>query len=93
MFLPSFLLVIATLLFWRIIRTKSGVQAVSRRINASVVGILLAALYDPVFTSGIRGPVDFAIAVTAFTMLVYFKLTPWIVVLVTTILGAIAYAI
>lgn len=58
-----------------------------------MVGILLAALYDPVFTSEIRDPVDFAIAVIAFTMLVYFKLTPWIVVLVTTILGAIAYAI
>ncbi|WP_410477407.1 hypothetical protein [Planococcus sp. ANT_H30] len=58
-----------------------------------MLGILLAALYDPVFTSEIRDPVDFAIAVIAFTMLVYFKLTPWIVVLVTTILGAIAYAI
>lgn len=93
MFLPSFLLVIGTLPFWSIIRTKSGVQAALKGINASVVGILLAALYDPVFTSGIRGPVDFAIAVTAFTMLVYFKLAPWIVVLVTAILGAIVYAI
>lgn len=54
---------------------------------------MLAALYDPVFTSGIRGPADFAIAITAFAMLVYFKLAPWIVVLVTAILGAMAYAI
>ncbi|ETP68326.1 ChrA protein [Planococcus glaciei] len=92
MFLPSFLLVIGTLPFWSIIRTKSGVQAALKGVNAGVVGILLAALYDPVFTSGIRGPLDFAIAIIAFAMLVYFKLAPWIVVLVTAILGAGAYA-
>lgn len=93
MFLPSFLLVIGTLPFWSVIRTKSGVQAALKGVNAAVVGILLAALYDPVFTSAIRGPVDFAIALVAFAMLVYFKLAPWIVVLVTAILGAVAYAI
>jgi chromate transporter len=92
MFLPSFLLVIGTLPFWSIIRTKSGVQAALKGVNAGVVGILLAALYEPVFTSGIRGPADFAIAITAFAMLVYFKLAPWIVVLITAILGAGAYA-
>ncbi|MBZ5202427.1 chromate efflux transporter [Planomicrobium chinense] len=92
MFLPSFLLVIGTLPFWSIIRTKSGVQAALKGVNAGVVGILLAALYDPVFTSGIRGPLDFAIAIIAFAMLVYFKLAPWIVVLITAILGAGAYA-
>ncbi|MBB5181060.1 chromate transporter [Planomicrobium koreense] len=92
MFLPSFLLVIGTLPFWSVIRTKSGVQAALKGVNAGVVGILLAALYDPVFTSGIRGPVDFAIAITAFAMLVYFKLAPWVVVLVTAILGAMSYA-
>lgn len=93
MFLPSFLLVIGTLPFWSAIRTKSGVQAALKGVNASVVGILLAALYDPVFTAGIRGPVDFAIAITAFAMLVYFKLAPWIVVLLTAILGAASYAL
>ncbi|MDN3450777.1 chromate efflux transporter [Planococcus sp. APC 3906] len=92
MFLPSFLLVLGTLPFWSVIRTKSGVQAALKGVNAGVVGILLAALYDPVFTSGIRGPVDFAIAITAFAMLVYFKLAPWVVVLVTAILGAMSYA-
>lgn len=93
MFLPSFLLVIGTLPFWSVIRTKPGVQAALKGVNAAVVGILLAALYDPVFTSAIRGPVDFAIALAAFAMLVYFKLAPWIVVLVTAVLGAVAYAI
>jgi chromate transporter len=93
MFLPSFLLVIGTLPFWSIIRTKSSVQAALKGVNAAVVGILLAALYDPVFTSAIRGPADFAIAVCAFAMLVYFKLAPWIVVLITALLGAGAYAV
>lgn len=93
MFLPSFLLVIGTLPFWSAIRTKSGVQAALKGVNAAVVGILLAALYDPVFTSAIRGPVDFVIALAAFLMLVYLKLAPWIVVLVTAVLGAVAYAI
>lgn len=93
MFLPSFLLIIGTLPFWSIIRTKSSVQAALKGVNAAVVGILLAALYDPVFTSAIRGPADFAIAVCAFAMLVYFKLAPWIVVLITALLGAGAHAI
>ncbi|TAA70592.1 chromate efflux transporter [Planococcus salinarum] len=92
MFLPSFLLVIGTLPFWSIIRTKSGVQAALKGVNAAVVGILLAALYDPVFVSAINGPADFAVAVIAFAMLVYFKLAPWIVVLITAILGAAMYA-
>ncbi len=92
MFLPSFLLVIGTLPFWSIIRTKSGVQAALKGINAAVVGILLAALYNPVFISAIEGPADFAVAVIAFAMLVYFKLAPWIVVLITAILGAAMYA-
>ena len=53
MFLPSFLLVIGTLPFWSAIRSKSGIQAALKGVNAAVVGILLAALYDPVFTSSI----------------------------------------
>ena len=92
MFLPSFLLVIGTLPFWSVIRTKSGVQAALKGVNAAVVGILLAALYDPVFTSAIKVPADFAVAVIAFAMLVYFKLAPWIVVLITAFLGAAMYA-
>ena len=92
MFLPSFLLVIGTLPFWSIIRTKSGVQAALKGVNAAVVGVLLAALYDPVFTSAINEPIDFAVAIIAFAMLVYFKLAPWIVVGITAILGAAIYA-
>ncbi|MDN4608540.1 chromate efflux transporter [Sporosarcina highlanderae] len=91
MFLPSFLLVIGTLPFWSAIRSKIGIQAALKGVNAGVVGILLAALYDPVFTSSIIQPIDFAIAVIAFGLLQYYKVAPWLVVLVTAILGALSH--
>ncbi|TWT24266.1 chromate efflux transporter [Planomicrobium sp. CPCC 101110] len=91
MFLPSFLLVIGILPFWNTVRSKPGVQAALKGVNAGVVGILLAALYDPVFVSAIRVPADFVIAILSFAMLVYFKLAPWKVVLAAAVLGAIAY--
>ncbi|WP_339254076.1 chromate efflux transporter [Sporosarcina sp. FSL W8-0480] len=93
MFLPSFLLVIGTLPFWSAIRSKKGIQAALKGVNAGVVGILLAALYNPVFTSAIYHPTDFAIALIAFGLLQYYKLSPWIVVLVTAILGALSHMI
>lgn len=49
-------------------------------INAAVVGILLAAWYDPLWTTAILAPLDFALAVTLFVMLVFWKLPPWLVV-------------
>ncbi|MCG3088698.1 chromate efflux transporter [Sporosarcina cyprini] len=93
MFLPSFLLVIGALPFWSAVRSKPGIQAALKGVNAAVVGILLAALYNPVFTSSIHKPVDFAIALIAFALLVHYKLSPWIVVIVTTILGAGAFSL
>ncbi|MET0785638.1 MAG: chromate efflux transporter [Paenisporosarcina sp.] len=93
MFLPSFLLVIGTLPFWAIIRTKPRIQAALKGMNAAVVGILLAALYDPVFTSAVHDPVDFVIVLISFTLLVFYKLSPWIVVIITAILGALSFAI
>ena len=55
-------------------------QAAFRGVNAAVVGLLLAALYDPVWTTGINGPQDFAIAVAAFLLLFMWSVTPWLVV-------------
>ncbi|TWT11142.1 chromate efflux transporter [Planomicrobium sp. CPCC 101079] len=92
MFLPSFLLVIGILPFWNTVRSKPGVQAALKGVNAGVVGILLAALYDPVFVSAIQVPADFVIAILSFALLVYFKWAPWKVVLVAAVLGAAAYA-
>jgi len=93
MFLPSFLLVMGTLPFWTIIRTKPKVQAALKGINAAVVGILLAALYDPVFTSAVHDSIDFVIVLISFTLLVFYKLSPWIVVIITAILGALSFAL
>ncbi|MCG7345611.1 chromate efflux transporter [Sporosarcina sp. ACRSL] len=91
MFLPSFLLVIGTLPFWSAIRSKPGIQAALKGVNAGVVGILLAALYDPVFTSSIGHPIDFGIALIAFGLLHFYKMAPWLVVLITAAFGALSY--
>jgi len=87
-FLPSFLLVIGALPFWDVLRRRPQAQAALRGINAAVVGLLLAALYDPVWTSGIRAPADFALAAAALLLLAFWKLPPWLVVIVTAVAGA-----
>ncbi len=87
MFFPSFLLVLGTLPFWNGLRRRPAFQAALMGINAAVVGILLAALYDPVWTSAIKGPADFALALGAFTLLVYWKVAPWLVVAAAAVGG------
>ena len=80
-FLPGFLLVAGALPLWRSIgHTPVAARAVAG-INAAVVGLLAAALYDPVWTSAVRGPLDVAIAAIAFTLLVAWRASPLIVVL------------
>ncbi|HEX3862676.1 MAG TPA: chromate efflux transporter [Stellaceae bacterium] len=88
-FLPSFLLLIAALPFWDALRRRPTVQSALRGINAAVVGVLLGALYNPVWTSAILGPVDFALAVVAFLLLAAWAVPPWLVV----IAGAVATSI
>ncbi|MFD1776961.1 chromate transporter [Paenibacillus rhizophilus] len=80
-FLPAFLLVVGALPFWNGIRNSPKIQGVLVGVNAAVVGILLAALYDPLWTTAILEPMDFALAVILFIMLVFWKLPPWTVVL------------
>ncbi len=80
-FLPSFLLLAGSLPFWQAIRQHVRFQAALAGINAAVVGILLAALYDPVWINAIHTPLDFSLAAAAFVLLVLWKLPPWIVVL------------
>ncbi|MFQ5958955.1 MAG: chromate efflux transporter [Alphaproteobacteria bacterium] len=79
-FLPSFLLVLGVLPFWEALRRRAAAQSAMRGVNAAVVGLLLAALYDPVWTSAIGGPADVALAVVAFGLLALWKLPPWLVV-------------
>ena len=80
-FLPSFLLVFAALPLWALLRSQPAFQSGLRGINAAVVGLLVAALYDPVWTSAVLQPEDFAIAITAFGLLAFWKTPPWLVVL------------
>jgi chromate transporter len=87
-FLPSFLLVIGALPFWDALRAQPAVQSALRGVNAAVVGLLLAALYHPVWTSAIDGPLDLALALAAFGVLVFWKLPPWLVVALTAVAGA-----
>ena len=93
MFLPSFLLVIGTLPFWSFIRTKKGIQAALKGVNAAVVGILLAALYDPVFTSAVKSSYDFIIVLITFTLLTAFKFSPLKVVAISALLGLLVYGV
>ena len=79
-FAPSFLLVTGTLPFWERLRRNVRTQAVLMGVNTAVVGLLLAALYNPVWTSAIHQPRDFGIAVVAFVALMFWRLPPWLVV-------------
>ncbi|MGP6206301.1 chromate efflux transporter [Microbacterium sp. F2] len=81
-FLPGFLLLIGVLPFWNALRTRTWMQSLMRGANAAVVGILGAALYDPLFTTGIVGPGSFSLALVCFVLLIAWKLPPWAVVLV-----------
>ena len=85
-FLPSFLLLIGALPFWDTLRRRPGVRSALRGVNAAVVGLLLAALYKPVWTSAIFGRADFAIGILAFLALAFWAVPPWLVV----IFGAVA---
>jgi chromate transporter len=84
-FLPSFLLVIGALPFWEEIRSKASAQSALRGVNAAVVGLLLAALYHPVWTAGITSAKDFALAIAAFLLLYMWQVTPWLVVILSAV--------
>ncbi len=86
-FASSFLLVIGALPFWDSLRRVSAIQNALLGINAVVVGLLLAALYDPVWTSAILSPADFSLALAAFTLLVFWKTPAWLVVILTALGG------
>lgn len=80
-FAPSFLLVFGALPFWENLRANAHVQTALSGINAAVVGLLLAALYQPVWTSAVLGPREFGLALIALIALISWKLPPWLVVL------------
>lgn len=88
-FLPSFLLITGALPFWDLLRSVPLFQSALKGINAAVVGLLLAALYRPVWTSAIYSPGDFGLGLFAFGLLMLWKLPPWLVVVLTAIGGEI----
>lgn len=79
-FLPGFLLVAGALPFWRALaRRREAVRALAG-VNAAVVGLLAAALYDPVWTSAVLGLKDFAIALIGFVLLAFTRASTLVVV-------------
>jgi chromate transporter len=92
-FLPSFLLIWGALPFWDALRAQPIFRSALNGINAAVVGILLAALYTPVWTSAILRPADFGLAVACLGLLMIWKLPPWMVVIFAAVGGQILAAI
>jgi chromate transporter len=88
-FLPGILLHLGTLPFWESFRRRTGTQAVMRGINAGVVGLLGAALYEPIWTSSVQGPKDFAVVLVGFILLMAWKAPPVLVVAVSALGGAL----
>lgn len=87
-FLPSFLLIVGVLPFWSRLRRQRGVQAAVAGVNAVVVGLLLAALHDPLWTTAVRDWRDVAWIAVGVALLMWAKWAPWRVVLVLGLCGA-----
>jgi chromate transporter len=86
-FLPGILILVGTLPFWDAFRVLPGAQAAMRGVNAAVVGLLGAALYNPLWTTSVKTSGDFAVALTGFVLLVAWRAPPLVVVLVSAVAG------
>lgn len=86
-FLPGLLILIGALPFWDLIRNRPAGQAAMRGVNAAVVGVLGAALYDPVWTSAVLGPRDFAVALVGLVLLTTWRSPPLAVVALSALTG------
>jgi chromate transporter len=92
-FLPTFLMVVGALPFLSALRTRTRFQAALRGINAAVVGLLLAALYHPVWTSAIKTSADLALALVTFALLALWGVPAWLVVVIAALGGAVLGAL
>lgn len=92
-FLPGLLLLVGVLPFWQAFRARTGARAAMAGANAAVVGILGAALYDPVFTSAVTTPAQFTLALACFVLLTAWKAPPWVAVLVAGLGGMLIAAV
>ena len=84
-FLPSFFLVVGVLPFWNALRLRPRAQGALMGANAAVVGLLAAALYNPVWTSAVTGPLDVGLVLAAFVALAAWRAPPWVVVVATAV--------
>jgi len=91
-FLPGVLILLAALPLWERIRRNAHAQATMRGVNAAVVGLLAAALYDPIWSTTVHGRADFALAMLAFVLLTAWRLPPLLVVVATAIGAAVVQA-
>jgi len=91
-FLPSFLLVAGIMPIWAKLRMHRRTRAVLSGVNASVVGLLLAALYDPVWTSAVHDKLDFIFVGIGFMMVVIWRCPPWLLVLSAAVFGWLLHA-
>jgi chromate transporter len=90
LFLPGLLLMGAVLPYWSTLRQRPRIAAILGGINASVVGVLAAALYQPLLTTAVRTIPDVLIAASAFLLLDRWRTPPWIIVLGVTIISTVA---
>ena len=90
-FLPAWLLIGGALPFWDILRSRVWTQAALRGANAAVVGVLLAALYNPVWREGVRGPLDVAVGLAAYVALEFWRAPAWAVVAGMAACGAFIF--
>jgi chromate transporter len=88
-YVPSTLLVFGALPFWEALRRQSQARALLKGANAAVVGVLLAALYRPVWTSAVHGPMELILTLAAYGLLVFGRCPPWVVVLASALSGEI----
>ncbi|MCE5002525.1 chromate efflux transporter [Staphylococcus pseudoxylosus] len=90
-FLPAFLLLVGVLPFWEHVQSNRYAKSMLKAISAGVVGILIAAFYNPIFTSSVNSNIDFAFAATLFVLLAYCKTPSWLIVILGLLLGLIFY--
>jgi chromate transporter len=86
-FLPGILVLTGVLPFWHQMRARANAQAAMRGVNAAVVGLLASALYNPVWVSAVREPADFAVAAVGFVLLIVWRASPLLVVLLSAAAG------
>ena len=86
-FLPSFLLLLGTLSIWNQLRKFDLIISGFKGVNASVIGLLIAALYDPIIISSLKSYHDFILILISFIILFFTKIPQWAAVFFISLCG------